>query len=226
MRKVMEPGFEILYLLIGLVISIYILVKAKKKKEYILFGVMGLTLVFGDAFHLIPRIIHTWEIEVSDIYAMLGIGKLITSITMTIFYVILYWFFKLRYKKKTPLYLDIIIYILSIIRIVLCVLPANDWTSPNAPYMWGIYRNIPFVILGGIMVYLTYVWTREYRDRSFRYAFLAISLSFIFYIMTVTLAAVNELFGMMMLPKTVCYVWILVMGIMALKGEKKTILEE
>lgn len=220
MKKIMEPGFEILYLLGGLIISILILVYAKRRKEFILFGVMGLTLVIGDSFHLIPRMLNAWEININDIYVYLGIGKLITSITMTIFYIFLYHFFKIRYQKKNTLYLDITIYLLSLIRIILCLLPYNEWTSSSSSYIWGIYRNIPFVIMGIIMVYLTYKWAKENDDKTFKYIYIAISLSFIFYIMTVTLTVVNSLFGMMMIPKTICYVYILVMGLIA---SKKTI---
>ena len=221
MQKIMEPAFEIAYLLAGLVISIFILVKSKKRLPYILFGVMGLVLVFGDSFHLIPRIANSWEVGGPDIAAYLGIGKLVTSITMTVFYLLLYWFFKLRYSKKTPICLDISLYVLALIRIVLCLLPRNEWTNPNAPYLWGIYRNIPFLIMGIMMVVLCFLWAKEHQDKPFRFAYLAIALSFVFYTMTVTLTVVNTLFGLMMLPKTLCYVWMLVMGIVALHKEDK-----
>ena len=182
---------------------------------------MGLVLVFGDSFHLVPRILNSWDLGGENIVAYLGIGKLITSITMTVFYLLLYWFFKIRYQRKTPIALDLSIYALAIVRIVLCLLPANEWTSAEAPYLWGIYRNIPFVIMGITMVIITYLWTKEQNDKPFKLAFLAISLSFVFYIMTVTLTVVNTLFGLMMLPKTICYVWLLVMGIIALRKDNK-----
>jgi hypothetical protein len=226
MQKIMEPTFEILYLIAGLAISIYILIKSKKKVPYILFGIMGLVLVFGDSFHLIPRIINSWELGGDNIYAYLGIGKLVTSITMTIFYIILYWFFKIRYQKKTPLYLDISLYLLAVVRIVLCLLPMNDWTNKDAPYLWGVYRNIPFVIMGIMMVIISLLWAKQNNDKEFKYAYIAISLSFVFYIMTVTLTVINTLFGLMMLPKTLCYVWLLVMGIFAVNKENGLIKEE
>lgn len=226
MQKIMEPTFEILYLIAGLAISIYILIKSKKKTPYILFGIMGLVLVFGDSFHLVPRIINSWELGGDNIYTYLGIGKLVTSITMTIFYIILYWFFKIRYQKKTPLYLDITLYLLAVVRIVLCLLPMNDWTNKDAPYLWGIYRNIPFVIMGIMMVVISLLWAKQNNDKEFKYAYIAISLSFVFYIMTVTLTIINTLFGLMMLPKTLCYVWLLVMGIFAVNKENGLIKEE
>lgn len=217
----MEPAFEIAYLAVGLAISIFILLKSKKRVPYVVFGIMGLVLVFGDSFHLVPRILNSWDLGGENIVAYLGIGKLITSITMTVFYLLLYWFFKIRYQRKTPIALDLSVYALAIVRIVLCLLPANEWTSAEAPYLWGIYRNIPFIIMGIMMVIITYLWTKEQNDKPFKLTFLAISLSFIFYIMTVTLTVVNTLFGLMMLPKTICYVWLLVMGIIALRKDNK-----
>lgn len=221
MQKIMEPAFEIAYLLAGLIISIVILAKSKKRIPYALFGVMGLVLVFGDAFHLVPRMANSWGIGGPDIDAYLGIGKLITSITMTVFYVLLYWFFKLRYGKKTPICMDICLYALALVRVVLCLLPQNEWTNPNAPYLWGIYRNTPFFVMGIMMVILCFLWAKGFGDKPFRFAYLAIALSFVFYAMTVTLTVVNSLFGLMMLPKTLCYVWVLVMGLVALHQDDK-----
>lgn len=220
MQKIMEPLFEILYLLVGLAIGIFILVKSERRKTYVLFGIMALILVFGDAFHLVPRILNSWNAGGENIVFYLGIGKLITSVTMTFFYILLYWFFKLRYEEKTPVWLDVIYYALAVCRIVLCALPQNHWTSANPPYLWGVYRNIPFVIMGIIFIVLSYVWAKKHNDKPFKWCFLAITLSFAFYLMTVTLTVVNSLFGLAMLPKTVCYVWILCMGLSAMRKER------
>ena len=212
MKEIMEPAVEISYLVIGLFFSTFILIKSKKRIPYIVFAVMGFTLIIGDAAHLVPRMLDSWNIPVTDIYAMLGIGKAITSITMTIFYVLLYWFYKLKYNKKNTLYLDVMIYALAVARIILCLLPQNEWTSQAAPYFWGLYRNIPFVILGFLMVLLSYRWTKQYDDIYFKYSWIAISLSFVFYLLTVFVSPFIPEFGLFMIPKTVCYVWILIMG--------------
>lgn len=51
---------------------------------------MAVTLGAGDAFHLIPRAVALCTTGLDSFTAALGIGKWITSITMTIFYVLLY----------------------------------------------------------------------------------------------------------------------------------------
>jgi len=220
MQRIMEPAFEILYLLVGLVISLIILAKASGRKSFVVFGIMGLLLVFGDAFHLVPRMLNAWGVGGENIVAYLGIGKLVTSITMTVFYVLLFWFFRLRYGKKTHVALDVCVYALATVRIVLCALPMNEWTSADAPYLWGIWRNIPFFVLGVLMVVLAFIWAKENGDKRFSLAWLAITLSFAFYAVTVVGTKFVTALGMMMIPKTVCYVWLLVMGLVAVLKEK------
>lgn len=52
---------------------------------------MAVTLGFGDSFHLIPRAYALCPTGLSDYVFALGIGKFITSITMTVFYILLYY---------------------------------------------------------------------------------------------------------------------------------------
>ena len=48
---------------------------------------LALVLAGGDAFHLVPRCLN-YFIDY-DFTPFLGVGKLVTSITMTIFYVVI-----------------------------------------------------------------------------------------------------------------------------------------
>ena len=126
---------------------------------------------------------------------------------MTIFYLILYFIFEMRYEKKSvPMRASVIA--LSVIRIALCFFPQNDWTG-EAPIIWGIYRNIPFAILGLIMVVLFFA---KRSDKIYKWMWLAILLSFLFYIPVVLWSEASPIIGMLMLPKTCMYMWIVVMG--------------
>lgn len=120
----------------------------KENKQYLLFGIMAVTLGLGDSFHLVPRAYALCTTGLQDYTVALGIGKWITSITMTVFYVILYYVWRLRYQIQGKQLYTIIVYGLAVIRIVLCMFPQNGWTSANAPISWGIMRNIPFALLG------------------------------------------------------------------------------
>ena len=177
---------------------------------------MAIILGFGDSFHLIPRIISLLYNDFSRFAFSLGIGKMITSISMTVFYLILYIVFKLRYEKKYKM-LDLLIYFLAIIRLILSILPQNEWISINSSYSWSIYRNIPFVIMGLIIILLFFKETKKYEDDIYSKMSLAISLSFIFYILVVLFAPTYPIFGAFMMPKTVAYVWIVLLGLKDLK---------
>lgn len=212
MGKIMEAIFCIFYLIATTVVGVLILTKSKSRKQFIIFGVMALVLVSGDAFHLIPRILVAFNPS-GDYHASLGIGKLVTSITMTFFYLILYVFYEVRYNVKN-IAIRVVLISLSIARITLCLLPQNDWTG-LAPVSWGIYRNIPFVIMGIIIVIL---FARKMDDKPFRFMWIAITLSFAFYIPVVLLADKYPLVGMLMLPKTIMYMWMVWMGFAAEKA--------
>lgn len=84
-----ETVFDILYLGFALVTGLTLLLKGKSslvKKA----GLMAALLGAGDAFHLVPRCWALWTTGLEANAAALGLGKFITSITMTVFYLILY----------------------------------------------------------------------------------------------------------------------------------------
>ena len=54
----------------------------------------------GDAFHLIPRAVALCTSGLENFTVQLGLGKWITSVTMTIFYVVLYHIWRERYQVK------------------------------------------------------------------------------------------------------------------------------
>ncbi|TJX67733.1 hypothetical protein E8P77_04510 [Soehngenia saccharolytica] len=220
MRALMESLFDIIYLVFVISMGFYLIAKNNKNTNSRLFGIMAVILGFGDAFHLVPRILALNTANGFEVYRnSLGIGKAVTSVTMTIFYIILYYIFKNRYNIKSKT-LDLCIWILGIIRVILTALPQNKWTSEIQPLSWGIYRNIPFVIMGIIMIALAYKYAKEHKDKSFKNMYLAIFLSFIFYIPVVLWGDVYPLIGMLMIPKTLMYVWIVTMGYKDYKGSK------
>ena len=108
---------------------------------------------------------------------------------------------------------------LPALRIILCLMPQNQWLSANPPLSWGIYRNIPFALLGLVMIVLFYRSAREHQDAAFRWMWLTITLSFGFYIPVVLWADTIPLMGMLMIPKTCAYVWTVSIGYRAMKKE-------
>ena len=196
-----ELVFDILYLIIITAIAIYIL-SSEKKKISILMGMSLLFLAFGDAFHLVPRILSNFLSFNFD--GLLGIGKLITSITMTAFYLFLYYIYMNNYDVKRNKSLTIIVWVLFIARIVLCLMPQNRWLDNASVESWSIIRNIPFIILGILIIVLFFKKMKD--DKYFKYLSFVITLSFAFYIPVILLASEHPKVGMLMIPKTICYI--------------------
>lgn len=113
------------------------------------------------------------------------------------------------------------VWALALSRIILCLFPQNLWTSPDAPLSWGIYRNIPFVILGALIIALFIKSISQNHDRQLKFLPLAVALSFICYIPVVLFADKIPIAGALMIPKTCAYVWIVFILFFAMKDNKK-----
>ena len=209
-----ETIFDIGYLLTALVIGIYILIKSNNKNGKLM-GIATLVLGCGDAFHLVPRILNNF-ID-SDFTFTLGIGKLVTSITMTIFYILVLYIFQNKFETKNKK-VEYSIWALAIIRIILCMLPQNRWITNDGSVFMGIIRNIPFVIIGLIVIILFFKKRKE--DIVFKNMWLYVLLSFLFYIPVVVGSSAVPALGMLMLPKTVCYILMMVAFYKESKQEK------
>lgn len=217
MQALMETLFDIVYLTTVITLGVIMITKSKGNKQYRLFGIMAVVLGLGDSFHLVPRMIALCTTGLDQYTAALGIGKFITSITMTFFYLLLYYVWRIRYNMKGKAGLTLCFYLLAAVRIILCLFPPNAWTSAEAPLSWGIYRNIPFALIGVLIIVLFYQYAKEREDRSFRFMWLTIVLSFGFYLPVVLWADVNPLIGMLMIPKTCAYVWTVLIGYFDMK---------
>lgn len=218
MQKIFETLFDIFYLTTVIYLGITMMKKSKGSKEFFLFGLMALVLGLGDSFHLIPRAValNTKGLDAFTFY--LGLGKAITSVTMTIFYVLLYHVYKERYQVNEKR-LDITIYILALARIFLSLMPQNEWFSKNPPLSWGIYRNFPFLILGILIIILYYKKQKETSDQNFKYLWLTIALSFAFYLPVVLFSSKVPALGALMVPKTCAYIWTVLIGYKSMKKE-------
>ena len=202
-----ESTFDILYLAFAILTGIIILIRHRNKND-VLMGTAALVLGIGDSFHLVPRVLNYFSDN--DLTWYLGFGKLVTSITMTVFYILVFLLYKRVYGKddKNTKNLGITIYILAALRIALCLAPGNNWFTGEGTMLWAVLRNLPFIVIGGIIVCLYYKVRRE--DRCLGRIWIYTALSFLFYIPVAVFASLLPILGMLMLPKTVCYILMLV----------------
>ena len=217
MQAIFETLFGIVYLVTVITLGILMIRNSRGEKQYLLYGVMAVTLGCGDAFHLVPRAIALCTTGLEHYTAALGIGKLVTSVTMTLFYVLLYYVWRARYQVSGKKGITAAVWVLALARIALCLMPQNAWTRAAPPLSWGIYRNIPFTILGVLIVVLFYRSAGERQDRPFRHLWLAVVVSFACYIPVVLFADTVPAVGMLMIPKTCAYVWAVLIGFNAMK---------
>ena len=178
-------------------------------------GAMTLLLGCGDAFHLVPRILVNLRGASEDQIVLrrrsfaLGLGNLVSSITMTLFYLLLFvgtW--QMAHPGQdlafSPLEAGVfcILCVLAVVRIALCLLPQNRWFDGTGSQTWGVYRNVPFVIMGIITVLCLVGWYGEWLMASL------VFVSFACYLGVVLGARNNPMLGMLMIPKTICYIWL------------------
>ena len=219
MQAIVETLFDIIYLTTVLTLGVRMVRRSAGCRQYRLFGWMAVVLGAGDAFHLVPRAVALCTTGLENYTAALGLGKWITSVTMTVFYLLLYAVWRERYRIRGRQGLTALVGLLAGVRILLCMLPQNRWLSADAPLVWGIWRNIPFALLGLVMILLFYRSAKETGDRAFSRMWLTIALSFGFYIPVVLWADAVPMVGMLMIPKTCAYVWTVLIGYNAMKQE-------
>lgn len=224
MQAILEPIFDAGYLITVMMIGLIMIISAKDRPYYRLFGIMAVILGGGDAFHLIPRIVALRTTGFESHAAALGFGKFVTSITMTIFYLILYILWKKRYQIKGSNLLDLAVGGLAAVRMALCFFPQNMWFSYAGALDWAVYRNLPFAVIGILMIVLWYRKGALNSDDSAKKIAIAVALSFAFYIPVVLWGHKNVLVGMLMIPKTMAYLWIVFIGFREFKKQRKPVL--
>ena len=219
MQAIVETLFDIIYLTTVLTLGVRMVRRSAGRRQYRLFGWMAMVLGAGDAFHLVPRAVALCTTGLENYTAALGLGKWITSVTMTVFYLLLYAVWRERYRIRGRQGLTALVGLLAGVRILLCMLPQNRWLSADAPLVWGIWRNIPFALLGLVMILLFYRSAKGTGDRAFSRMWLTIARRLGFYIPVVLWADAVPVVGRLMIPTTCAYVWTVLIGYNAMKQE-------
>jgi len=211
-----EAVFDIIYLSFDLVAGIIFFALSNGNILFILYGVLAVTLMGGDAFHLVPRIVRAFKGPSEKVERYMGLGLGVSSVTMTIFYIILLYIWKATFPELlAPLWVELLIWISALLRIVICLLPQNHWISGKGSMTISVIRNTIFLFTG-IGVIVLYAISGNTGGLGLYKMIIAIIISFGCYIPVVWGAKKNPKLGMLMMPKTCAYVWMLVMGLMLL----------
>ena len=219
-----EAGFCICYLVFVLIVAIFmhnkevsLFAESGPSPDYYRYGfgfLMAALLGGGDAFHLIPRIIVNIRGDMWKKQTFLGAGNLISSITMTLFYNILIAMGDSMEYSPTEYNYEIekAILVLTTARIILLLFPQNKWYSEEPVRKWAIIRNVPFAIIGlltlvGLFNVISHA--NNYPAAFYVNIMIAVILSFAFYLPVAILGKEKPKLGMLMIPKTMCYIWMM-----------------
>lgn len=216
MPDIMEAIFDAVYLLFDLVAGIVFFAMAQGRPLFVLYGILTLTLCGGDAFHLVPRIFRAFRGSTPKIKHLMGTGLQISSITMTAFYVILLFIWKLTFPGfAAPAAVEVMIWASAIIRIAVCLLPQNNWCTDEGNLKLSILRNGVFAVTG-IGVIILYAISGNAGGYHMTKMVAAILISFGCYLPVTLFSKTKPKVGLLMIPKTCAYMWIIAMGLQLL----------
>lgn len=208
-----EAAFDICYLTFDFVAGIIFLALSKGKILFVLYGILALTLMAGDAFHLVPRVVRALKGPSEKVEKYMGLGLGVSSVTMTIFYIILLYIWKATFPElAAPLWVELLIWVSALIRILICLLPQNHWITGEGSMTLSVIRNTIFLFTG-IGVIILYSISGNAGGFGLYKMVIAIIISFGCYIPVVWGAKKVPMLGMLMIPKTCAYVWMICMGL-------------
>jgi hypothetical protein len=154
---------------------------------------------------------------------LVGLGALATSITVTLFYVLVLVIWRVRFGKPYG-WFGWLLLAAAAIRLLIMLSPNNEWNSVVPPQPWSLYRNLPLMVQGLGVAYLILRDARAERDTIFTWVGLMILTSYAFYMPVIFLVQRYPLVGMLMIPKTMAYVAIAVIAYLSLfRGERTAV---
>lgn len=213
---IMEAIFDAGYLLFDLVAAILFFLFSHGSTLFLLYGILTLVLCGGDAFHLVPRILRAVHGSNDRIQKQLGIGLQVSSITMTVFYIILMYVWKDTFPDfSIPFALEVIVWVSAILRILICLLPQNNWCTEDGNAKLSLLRNSVFAVTG-ICVIALYAISRNANNYHMTRMVAAIILSFGCYLPVTLFSKTKPKVGLLMIPKTCAYMWMIAMGLQLL----------
>lgn len=191
-------------------------VPQRRRPEAFLYLAGFLLLALGDTGHVGFRVLEYLGSSAETVLSsdsgssmFVGIGSAATAFTITILYLLLSEAQRIRDCRSRGI-LSYLFYTLALLRIIIMVLPGNQWNSLNPPYLFSLLRNAPLTVTGLILasVYLRSGYGRK-DPFSLRMGY-GIILSFAFYLPVILFVRWVPLIGMLMIPKTLAYLYLAV----------------
>ena len=212
----MEIGFNILYL-ITIYLLVGLMIRRYRSKDYenlpgsASFLLAFLLLAVGDTGHVGFRLLafSRGGLEANEV--LVGLGALATAITITLFYMLMIdvWRKQARVKQS---WLFVVVLLTGIIRFVIMTLPENTWGQVVPPFKFSLIRNSFLILMGILVVYAFLKDGRLLKNTFLNRSALAVIISFACYIPVILFVQKAPMIGMLMIPKTIAYVFLAVIG--------------
>ena len=125
--KAMETIFSMVYLGFLAICIWNFFSLTKTNTVFLILGCLTTVLAFGDYVHLVPRILDNMKKDgIKGKEFWFGLGTQISSITITWFYLLLYFMYRRLFSENLPgRVFDIFLYLTVILRVFICLLPQN-----------------------------------------------------------------------------------------------------
>ena len=216
-RMLVEISFNVIYLLViwGLVIAMTVnrdRVAPENRRVAILACWAFFLLALGDTGHVGFRVwayaqgsLETTISLLDREVGLVGLGALATAITVTGFYVLVLEMWRARFEKPYS-WFGTLLLLAALVRLLLMVPAANQWSNVVPPQPWSTIRNFPLMLLGLGAAYLILRDARAAGDRIFTWIGWSIVVSYAMYIPVILFVQQAPMIGMLMIPKTVAYV--------------------
>lgn len=169
-------------------------------------------LAFGDTGHVGLRVLAyalgglESRLPLSGVnLTFVGLGALMTAVTVTFFYVVFLFGWKERFSRKFG-WFEYSLIVAAVLRLILMAMPENSWNSIVPPQPFSTIRNLPLIYLGLGAAYLILREAREFGDKPFTLIGVMILVSFACYLPVILFVQQIPMIGMLMIPKTMAYV--------------------
>ena len=175
-----ENILDVIFLLSGVIFSLLLFAKSRRRLSYIALGLLAFSISIGEGFHLVPVLLKEINVSAIDLYEFFGIGQFVTSLVLTLLFLFFYWVYKLRYQNRNTASLDIAIYALAVFKIVFTLV--DDSFYQNNIFM-SLMRNVPYIVMTALLLYAGYFWAKKKDDLYIKYLYIYLSISFAAYLL-------------------------------------------
>jgi hypothetical protein len=227
LRMWIEIAFNVTYLIVVWVLVVAMIrrrslvAEADQGVAELFIWAFGL-LALGDTGHVGFRVVayalDGLETKVNVLgrqVGLIGLGALATAITVTFFYVVMLMMWQRRFDQSYG-WFGGLLFAAAAVRLVVMAFPQNGWDRAGpGPMAWSLYRNLPLMVQGLGVAALMLRDALAAKDRTFLWIAGFILTSYAFYAPVIFLVRRFPLVGMLMIPKTMAYVGIAVVGYLA-----------